>query len=296
MASFIEIYNKIYEQSKYELEIMRKKARNNYIIIICICLIVFIVSFMTYQMIGVSFVLTIILFVLLTLLFSRGNVRYKFAYKNLVIKQFFKAYDERLNYFPTRGISEKQYTDGEFEHFDRYQSEDYIEGIIKDINIRLSEVKTEEESTDSDGDTHYSTVFHGLFCIIDNPQKFQDKIYIRTDKGRFGNLLKKNRVEMDSSEFERYFEVYGRDPITIMQILTSDIMELMINFREDMKIKYEITIKDKIYIRFHCGPMFEPKVFGKTLDTDLLAKTYKIIDFVFKVSEMINKTIKELDI
>ena len=64
----------------------------------------------------------------------------------------------------------------------------------------------------------------------------------------------KTKIEMDSQEFEKYFDIYGENKIIAMQILTADVMNTMIEFREQSKIQYELTIKqDQIYIRFHTG-------------------------------------------
>ena len=54
---------------------------------------------------------------------------------------------------------------------------------------------------------------------------------------------------MDSQEFEKYFDVYGDNKIVVMQLLTSDVMNTMMDFIKQSRIKYEITIKsDEMYI------------------------------------------------
>ena len=74
-------------------------------------------------------------------------------------------------------------------------------------------------------------------------------------------------------------------------------MTTMIEFIKQSKIKYELTIKDEqMYIRFHTGGVFEPRLFKSSLDYDMLKKYYDIIDFVFKVTREINKVIENVDI
>ena len=45
-----------------------------------------------------------------------------------------------------------------------------------------------------------------------------------------------------------------------MQLLTADVMELLINFYEITNIKYDIIVRNNnIYLRFYTGAMFELK-------------------------------------
>ncbi len=64
----------------------------------------------------------------------------------------------------------------------------------------------------------------------------------------------KNKLEMDSSEFEKKFDVFASDKIIGMQILTADIMEEILQFKNKIKEDFDIFINNNvIYLRFHCG-------------------------------------------
>ena len=43
---------------------------------------------------------------------------------------------------------------------------------------------------------------------------------------------------------EKLFDVYSTDKILALRILTSDILDYMINFKKENKIKYELTLKN----------------------------------------------------
>lgn len=102
---------------------------------------------------------------------------------------------------------------------------------------------------------------------------------------------------MDHTEFESYFNVYSDNSIITMQILTSDIMEILIDFRKKQGIYFDVVIKDStIYIRFWTQPMFEPKVAKKSLDKQLLAKEFYVLKFIIEVSKKINKVVQEVEI
>ena len=57
------------------------------------------------------------------------------------------------------------------------------------------------------------------------------------------------------------------------------------DFRETYKIDFEICFKDKIYIRFYTGNMFEPKMFGKIEDNYSVYQFYVITKFAKELVE-----------
>lgn len=309
MKSFNDIYEEVYKESNEELEALRKsKARKSLIfIIIAVVVLVAMVSpilgntkhstfhFTVFQ---IMFPLVIVMMIII-IVTALNKTKFTATFKEKVIAPFIKNIDENLNYYPNKGIASTIYRQGEFEHYDIYSSEDAIEGILDGkYAVRIAEVHTQDESTDSDGDRHTYTLFHGIFGNVECSKNIGTTLKIHSDKGFLGNLFKgKQRVEMDSAEFEKHFDVYGDNKIIAMQILTSDVMAMMIDFRNESKIKYELTIKNnQMYIRFHTGEVFEPQLFKSALDYDMLKKYYDIIDFVFRVSRAINKAIENTEI
>ncbi len=311
MKSFNEVYEQVHKESFEELEILRKKSKKRIFITLLVVgvFIAFIVFFLNKADIGeimyggqAIFVTTFcvaIFIIIITIICAASKTKYTPTFKEKVIGPFIKNIDENLQYRPNEGISSVIYRMGEFEGYDNYYTEDLIIGKLDEkYNFQMAEVKTEEESTDSDGDTHTSIVFYGLFGNIECAKNIGTKFKVRSDKGIFGKMFKgKTKVEMDSQEFEKYFDVYGDNKIIVMQILTSEVMSTMIDFIQQSKIKYELTInKDQIYIRFHTGGLFEPSLFKNSLDYSMLKKYYDILDFVFKVTREINSVIEKTDI
>lgn len=297
MKQFNEIYEEIYKQNIEELETLRKSKVKKFAIAMCIAVMVVILV----AQISTFLIPYILVVAMMIIIFSMafGNSKYRTQFKEKVIAPFVKNIDENLNYYPNKGISSVLYRQGEFESYDNYSSEDAIEGMLDGkYAVKMAEVHTEEESTDSDGDRHTYTVFYGIFGNVECSKNITTEIKIRSDKGMLGNLFSgKTKIEMDSSEFEKYFDINADNKIIAMQILTADVMAMMIEFREEHKIKYELTIKEnQIYIRFHTGEVFEPKIFKNALDYDTLKRYYDIIDFIFKVSREINKAIEGTEI
>lgn len=311
MKSFNEVYEQVHKESFEELEILRKKAKRKLFrsLLIIGIVIVFVVFFFKKansdyfmsgrQTIFLFYFSAVIVMISIIVITAISKTKYTPTFKEKVIGPFIKNIDKNLQYKPNEGISSVIYRMGEFEGYDNYYTEDLIIGKLDEkYNFQMAEVKTEEESTDSDGDTHTSIVFYGLFGNIECAKNIGTKFKVRSDKGIFGKMFKgKTKVEMDSQEFEKYFDVYGDNKIIVMQILTSEVMSTMIDFIQQSKIKYELTInKDQIYIRFHTGGVFEPSLFKNSLDYSMLKKYYDIIDFVFKVTREINSVIEKTDI
>lgn len=299
MKSFNDIYEEIYKQNHEELETLRKSRAKRTAIILAVALVgIFIIMKVAMESMGSIIFLPwiiIVSIILVVIITATNKGKYTTIFKQKVIEPLIKNIDENLNYNPTKGIASVLYRQGEFEHFDRYTSEDGIEGILDGkYQVRMGEVHTEEVTTDSEGRTHTYTLFYGIFGNIECAKNIKTNLKIRSDKGILGNIFKgKTKIEMDSTEFEKYFDINSENKIIAMQILTSDVMAMMIEFREQSKIKYELTIKEnQIYIRFHTGEVFEPKMFTHSLDYDMLKKYYDIIDFIFRVSRKINKAIE----
>ena len=107
---------------------------------------------------------------------------------------------------------------------------------------------------------------------------------------------KKKKIDLDSSEFENFFDVFADDKIIAMQLLTADVMEDLINLAKEAHSEFDITIKNScIYLRFRTVDMFEAESLEKeTLNKKSLYYYYRVLDFCFnlsnKIVDLINKT------
>lgn len=297
MKKFNDLYTEVLKSSKEELEDLRKSCF--YKMVACIVLAFAFEGLGIYRgepnwgYVGIVFCIIVAIIIF----FGPMNA-YQKTYKEKVVKKFIKAYDENLEFWYERGIPRTTYQEGEFEHFDRYHSEDLIIGNIDGHDIMMGEVHTEDESTDSEGNTTYTTLFHGLFGFSQLNNSYHGMVKIHSDKGFLGKMFPdKKRIEMDSSEFEKYFDVIADDKIQAMQILTSDIMDKMLDFIKTSKIKYELTIRNnKLYIRFKTGAMFEGNILKSAVDFDTLKKVYDIINFTFDITRAMVKVTDETEL
>ncbi|MBR1540599.1 MAG: DUF3137 domain-containing protein [Clostridia bacterium] len=289
--NFKEIYDAIYSRVGKIMEARRKAALRKNVFAFLITLIIWVAVLMNGlkyygPLMGVGLVLTIIL---LTIIINKINKEYKQTYKEQVINEIVKQSNPNLKYDYKDGIGSKLYAESQFDFgWDRYHTEDRIYGEIEDgVTLNMAQVHTEEEheTTDSDGHTSrtYVTTFLGLYGIITlktvTPADFMIKSNSKFSK------FKKNRIEMESAEFEKYYDVYSSKTKDLelrqsaMEILTPETIEEFVKIRNMFKKAVNVRVcRDKIYFRIEVGDIFEPPTFKSSIDFEMLRRYFLIID------------------
>ena len=233
-------------------------------------------------------------------IFAKKYKKYAIVFKKTVIEKLIGNFYNNLEYYPEKQMPKRIYDEEKYEYYNRYYSDDYIEAKINNkYDIGMAEVKTVEERTerDSKGNTRTRTYtkFHGIFAKIVIDKSINSELRIKQN-GSYG--FSKNRLEMDSSEFEKYFDVSATNKIIGMQLLTADVMEELISFINKTNLRYDIVIKNNnIYLRFHCGTMFEPENLKKgAIDKEKIEKYFYMLNFTYNLSDKIIKIINETEI
>lgn len=211
-----------------------------------------------------------------------------------------------LSLYLNTGVPPEVFKEAEFEKYDKYHSEDLIQGTLKNnCKFGMSKVLTQNRYLDEHGRIQYSTIFDGLFARIETPKPFNSLLYLRrdekdkslSDKILFGELDKlpfdNLRIQLDSSEFEKKFDIYASDKITAMQLLTADIMQELIKLYNETS--FEFTIKNNyIYIRFSYWKIFETADLEKfSLDKDTLYRYYRVLKSAFNLIDRLLELLYE---
>lgn len=304
MRSFNEIYQEVYAEVGEDLkEIKSSNTTRVLIFIVCIVALI-IIGFVINERMAwfIDFFIIALVVVFFVIKLDKQYNKYKKIYKDKVINRFVKGYSDTFEYSPDQGISSLTYNKADFDgYYDRYHSEDLIQGtILENCPISVAEVHTEREetTTDSEGNTttSYVTLFHGLFACIEL-NNFNTVCFKILRNKLFSGIFKgKNRLEMDSGEFEKIFDVKTDDKISTLRILTSDVMQMLIDFKSNNKVTPEISlVNNKLFIRFEVGNVFEPNLIKGDMDFDKLKNNYDIINFVFKLAEEFSKNILEFE-
>lgn len=318
-SNFEKKYNEIVVNGEGELNELRMEAKKEKTQNVCKMIFIILAGMMACSILGLINVMLSALFSLAFLTYCIVTlVNNKTSNKNTKMKQFERTYGEsvikpliedfgnNINYYTDRGLNNKFYNEAEFEKYDRYSSKNLVIGNLKSgCEFNMSEICTKYKSTDSNGNTTYYILFSGLFFKINLPKKFNSLFYVRSDVKNKGFLkffkgrwpFDKLRVELDSQEFEKYFDVYCSDKIIAMQLLTADVMQELINFRKDHNIEFELSMKnDCLYLRFKIKDVFNKVSLNDNfIDKEKLYRFYMIMEFVFRVNDMLINTIKDTE-
>ena len=274
-----------------------KKNRIFLIIAIIIFILIFPVLRLTFFAIIYFLAALLIVYVILSIIFSKHIIQFRHLFKEKIITILINNFYHEVDYIPKKQIPRTIYDEARYpESYNRYHSDDYFEGKLDDsYPLKMAEVHTVYESKDSDGDTTTTTRFHGLFAKIDLKKSINSNFIISSTFSSWGN---KNKLEMDSQEFEKYFDIISTNKIISMQLLTHDIMELLIDFLKTTQIKFDISIYDTtMYIRFHTGSMFEfASMKKKSLDKKTLEHYYNILSFTYTLPKYIINIIEQTEI
>lgn len=157
-------------------------------------------SFQGYTFVGI---IITVLFGIPTAIISS---KYTSIYKKQIIK---KLLVEKGFSYSLEGMPNTEYDKGHYESYDRYSSNDLVKGSINGVSFEMFDVHTEDEYTDDDGHTHYSTVFDGSVV-----RSFLSKnSNLSIDIVSNGLFKGKKYVPIDNDEFEKVFDVHSSDEI-----------------------------------------------------------------------------------
>ena len=280
-----------------ELERLRNELKKTYLlwivifIVIVILNIVVILSTKMVFLAPVSIIVGIILFAVTT---NKKKRAYVLAFKDYFVLNSLKATFTDLIYEPEKGIPRSEIADTQMMYMgDIYSSNDFVSGKYKNIDFHQSDVHIEEEhtTTDSDGNTttEYITIFRGRWMVFDFNKEFKSNIQVcqkRFGNNKVGSIFSKSKykkVEMESQEFNKMFNVYAQSEHEAFYILTPTLMEKITNLVNNTKGKVLLCfIDNKLHIGLYDNKdSFEP------------GSVFKQIDEA-KVNEEINKDVKTI--
>ncbi|MBQ9313517.1 MAG: DUF3137 domain-containing protein [Clostridia bacterium] len=305
-AKFEEAYNTILRESKPILEAYKKEAihenTKTVVTVIAIIILGMGLGLMMNQPVFLAITVLLVLIYITKSAFTKkpsASLQYKKEYKERVINKLLSYFNERLDYEPHGGISSSTYYSAGFNTYDRYRSEDFIRGKIEEqFPFSMSELLIQSQHTDDKGRTTYVTEFMGLFAMVENDKDIGSIIYIRKDK-KFVKISKLRGiplVKLDSPEFEKTFDIYSNNNVVTVQILTSEIMQMLNDMYK--KMNYEISIiNNKVFMRFSLKKnLFEASYKKEIIKKENLYEYCQIINFVMELFLKLHQAIEESQI
>lgn len=218
-----------------------------------------------------------------------GGIVYKFmikdytaGFKRKIIQPLIHAIDDKLRYTPSLHVPQHLFERSElFKHrIDRFNGNDFVKGDIDGVSLQFSDLHAEYKTKDSKGNTHWHTIFQGLFIIAEFNKHFKGRTVILPDHAEksFGKLIggwlqsknfsRDRLVKMDDPAFEKAFVVYGTDQIETRYILTHSMMERLLRFKKKTGQKLFVSfVGTHIHLAIYYNKdLFEPSVFTSLLD------------------------------
>jgi hypothetical protein len=227
------------------------------------------------------------------IIFSIANSKYSKIYKEQVITSIINSYDKELRYNPTSGITRDVYRTAKFEYFDRYHTEDLIVGKIQGYEFALADVHTEKESTDSDGNTTYTTIFRGPVAVLELNKLTDLMLYISDNQLK---LFKGQYVELDNQAFEEKYDVFSNDDVVAMRILTPTITTKILEMHDKYGFFFEIKlINGLLFFRFHSDTLFEPSPGNIEKEATDIAFYFNMLDGMKAIMNEIVKILNEFE-
>lgn len=228
---------------------------------------------------------------------------YRKGYKTQVVGKLLGTFNSSFKYSPTEQVSSVKYKESGLypRAYDRYQGEDYVIGKLDKTLIEFSELHTQYKTTTRDSKgrttTNWHTIFKGLFFVADANKHFNGKTYIMPDStGLFssigksiGNLFgtRSDKVALEDSEFERFFEVYSDDQVEARYLLSPALMRRLIAFRAEADARVALSfVGGQLYIAIPTNKAyFEPKFFKPAVSLDVIKEIYQDLDFITGIVE-----------
>ena len=304
MNDFKEVYDKIYPELKViydnEIQVLNKKLsikKNKFLkkIIIIDSIIILILGVIfketiLYYLLGIIVWMIIISGIVCKFKFFKDYKKITKHFKHIIIKKIIdNVYQEECVINVDKGITEKEYNPNIYgDMYNRFYSNDLV--YLKENRLFFSELLVQYYSS-SGKNSSTTTIFKGIAGQKILSKNINCKFSILSNR-----LFMDNRVKLDSSEFEKYFDIKSEDKILAMRFLTSDIMGMMVTLREKYDCKFELGIIDEIlYFRIlTCKNFFELPNLKKGLDIEYLKNNTDILFQIKKLTVLIDDIVKEI--
>ena len=236
--------------------------------------------------------------------FSRGYVS---DFKSKIIARIVGFIDESLAYRADAHMSLAEFQGCRLfnRRPDRFRGDDWVGGKVDATTIEFSEIHAEykTESRDSKGrrQTHWHTIFKGLFFRADFNKDFNGSTVVLPDTAErlFGglgkwlqsvNFTRSDLIKLEDPDFEREFAVYGDDQVEARYILSTSLMRRILEFKQRTgKRIYLSFVRSCVYVAVpYTKDLFEPRLFRTLLDFEPIQEYFRDLQLAIGIVEDLN--------
>ncbi len=244
-------------------------------------------------------IICILIGVVLCHFLTKGYVS---RFKTLVIQKIVHFIDENLNYDADECIDKSTFVSSKIFNTkpNRYKGDDLVWGKISATEIKFSEIHAEYESG-SGKDRHRHTIFKGLFFIGDFNKHFTSRTVVLPDTaeklfGHLGqklqslNIFRDQLIKLEDPEFEKHFAVYGDDQIQARYILSTSLMERIVEFRKKTGRKIYLSfVGSMVFVAVsYKKRLFEPRIFQTLLDFNPIREYFEDLQLAIGIVDDLN--------
>ena len=181
-------------------------------------------------------------FITMYLVLSHPFSAYKEKTKRLTMDKILAFFGD-FNYCPKSMPQEYIKKSGLIGNFDRQYSDDFFSGTYNGVKMTLSEEKLTIIVHTSKGNREY-TIFRGIMIVLDMNKAFSGQTVVRNDWGIFNFFMrspkcrinrddvKLEKVKLEDSQFEKYFEAFSNDQVEARYLLTTAFMERILEVKK----------------------------------------------------------------
>jgi hypothetical protein len=291
---------KILEQERRKIAVTLSSITVIILCILGVCFLIFRANLRAGPaVIIIPAVLCILIGVVLCKFLTRGYVA---RFKALVIQRIVHFIDESLKYNATGCIDKSTFMLSKIFHTkpNRYKGDDLVWGKVGATTIKFSEINAVRESG-SGKNRHRHTIFKGLFFIGDFNKHFTAQIVVLPDTAEklFGylgqklqslNIFRDQLIKLEDPEFEREFAVYGNDQIQARYILSTSLMERIVEFKKKTGRKiYMSFVGSMVFVAVsYTRPLFEPQFFQTLIDFNPIRQYFEDLQLAIGIVDDLN--------
>lgn len=220
-----------------------------------------------------------------TFFLGRANANSKMKLKSKIVNYFFasrKSENKRVLYL-LEGNMKKEFIASNI--YNEYNNLFFTDQINLENSFKISNTLAVYKTNNT-----RIVKFDGIFAWTQNNESYENEIIIKPNfenKYISGIAISKDklfgndsqRVYLENSEFEKYFEVYSKNQIKARELITPKYMENLLNIKLKLGVPIKVIYKgNEKYIAIWNKKLLNDKViFKKNLDLRVLKDDFNYI-------------------
>jgi hypothetical protein len=219
---------------------------------------------------------------------------YADRFKSSILKEMVEQMHPGVHYQPKGFIEKTEFNNSKLfsSNSNIYYGEDYFSGNFKAIKFEMSELTVQRRTqSHNNGKTSSSTstIFKGLFIIMETPKNSYGETYIFPDTaekllGSFGKMIQKKLGSLfqrgsmiyleEFPEFEKKYVVYSTEEIESRRLLNSNLIDIIMDTDLKWGVKPSFAfVHNKIYI----GVPYRKNLFKISMSKSLIDNQEEIL-------------------